>query len=90
MDDDLADLRQHIADLAELTIAMRHRANLPRFQQEWNEERAVEERLVQRIEAWVHISRERLADPRDDYQSVVEAARGRPRVEPAHTQRSRP
>ena len=83
MDDDLADLRQQIADLAELTITMRHRANLPRFQQEWNEERDVEERLVERIEQWVQMSRERLAGPRDEYQTVVEAARGRPRAEPA-------
>ena len=83
MDDDLADLRQQIADLAELTITMRHRANLPQFQQEWNEERDVEERLVERIEQWVQMSRERLAGPRDEYQTVVEAARGRPRAEPA-------
>ena len=89
MDDDLADLRQQMADLAELTITMRHRANLPRFQQEWNDERDVEERLVERIEQWVQTSRERLAGPRDEYQTVVEAARGRPRAEPAHSPRSR-
>ena len=77
MDDDLADLRQQIADLAELTITMRHRAP-PQFQQEWNEERDVEERLVERIEQWVQMSRERLAGPRDEYQTVVEAARADP------------
>ena len=89
MDDDLADLRQQIADLAELTMTMRHRANLPRFKQEWNEDREAEERLVQRIELWVHTSRARLAGPRDEYQTVVEAARGRPRGEPVHAPRSR-
>jgi hypothetical protein len=77
MDDELAELRQQIADLAELTVTMRHRANLPRFRQEWNEDRDVEERLVARIEQWVHSSREVLgARPRDEYQAVVEAARG--------------
>ena len=90
MDEDLADLRQQIADLAELTMTMRHRANLPRFQREWNEDRDVEERLVERIEDWVRSSRERLGEgPRDEYQSVVEAARGRPSAEPVHSRRSR-
>ena len=89
MDDDLADLRQQIADLAELTLTMRHRANLPRFQHEWSADREAEERLLERIEVWVHSSRERLAGPRDEYQTVVEAARGRPRREPVHPPRSR-
>lgn len=90
MDDDLADLRQQIADLAELTITMRHRANLPRFQQEWNAERDAEERLVERIEQWVQSSRAGLASPRDEYQTVVDAARGRPRGAPANSTRSQP
>jgi hypothetical protein len=90
MDEELADLRQQIADLAELTITMRHRANLPQFRREWNEDRDVEERLIERIEQWVESSRELLGDgPLDEYQSVVEAARGRPRAEPVHSRRSR-
>jgi hypothetical protein len=83
MDKELAELRQQIADLAELTVTMRHRASLPRYRQEWNDDRAVEERLVVRIERWVQSSRELLgAGPRDEYQSVVEAAKGRPRPDP--------
>ena len=38
MDEELAELRQQIADLAELTVTMRHRANLPRYRQEWNDD----------------------------------------------------
>jgi hypothetical protein len=89
MDEELADLRQQVADLAELTITMRRRANLPRFQRAWNEDRDVEEVLVARIEQWVQASRERLAGPRDEYQTIVEAARGRPRAEVVHSPRSR-
>jgi hypothetical protein len=90
MEEELAELRQQIADLAELTVTMRHRANLPQYRQEWNDDRDVEERLVARIERWVQSSRELLgAGPRDEYQSVVEAARGRPRPDPVHSPRSR-
>jgi hypothetical protein len=92
MDDDLAELRQQIADLAELTVTMRHRANLPQYRLEWNEDRDVEERLVARIEQWVQSSREVLgAQPRDEYQAVVEAARGGRSPEPLgpHSLRSR-
>jgi hypothetical protein len=90
MDQELADLRQQLADLAELTVTMRRRANLPRFRDEWNDDRDLEERLVARIEQWVRSSRELLGEgPRDEYQSVVEAARGRPRPEPVDSRRSR-
>ena len=77
MDDELAEMRQQIADLAELTVTMRHRANLPLYRREWTEDRDVEERLVARINQWVHSSRVVVgAQPRDEYQDVVEAARG--------------
>jgi hypothetical protein len=102
MDDELAELRQQIADLAELTVTMRHRANLPRFRQEWNEDLEAEERLVARIEQWMQSSREtgralatiepgahEAEEQRDEYQSAVEAARGRRPPEPVHSPRSR-
>ena len=92
MDDEFAKLRQQIADLAELTITMRHRANLPHYRREWNDDRDVEERLVARIEQWVQSSREDVgARPRDEYQDVVETARGgRPPEPPGpHSPRSR-
>ena len=76
MDDELAELRRQIADLAELTVTMRHRANLPHYRRDWAEDRDVEERLVARIKQWVQSSREIVgAEPRDEYQDVVEAAR---------------
>jgi hypothetical protein len=78
MDDELAELRQQIADLAELAVTMRHRDNLPQHRREWNEDRDVEERLVARIEQWMQSSREVLgARARDEYEGVVEAARAR-------------
>ena len=91
MDDELTELRQQIADLAELTVTMRHRANLPQYRREWNEDRDVEERLVARIKQWVQSSREVVgAQPRDEYQDVVEAARGGRLPEPPgpHSPRS--
>jgi hypothetical protein len=78
MDVAMEDLRQQIADIAELTVLMRRRANLPRYTREWNEDRDAEERLIARIERWVQSSRE----AGDEYQSVVEAARGRRMPDP--------
>jgi hypothetical protein len=92
MDDELAELRQQIADLAELTVTMRHRANLPQHRREWNEDRDVEERVVARIEQWMQSSGEVLgARARDEYEAVVEAARARRLPEPPgpHSPRSR-
>ena len=92
MNDELAELRQQIADLAELTVTMRHRANMPHYGREWNDDRDVEERLVARIKQWVHSPREVVgAQSRDEYQDVVEAARGgRPPEPPGpHSPRSR-
>jgi hypothetical protein len=77
VDDELAALRQEIADLAELMVTMRHRANLPHYRREWNEDRDVEERLIARIKQWAQPSQDvGGAQPRDEEQDVVGPARG--------------
>ena len=50
--DDIAELKRQVADLSELTNAMRHRASLTRGTPEWDQARQEEERLVKQIEAW--------------------------------------
>jgi hypothetical protein len=92
VDDQLAELRQQVADLAELTVTMRHRENLPHYRRAWNEDRDVEERLVARIKQWAQSSQDvGGAQPRDEYQDVVEAARGGRLPDPPgpHSPRSR-
>jgi hypothetical protein len=48
--DDLAELRQHVADLAELTAAMQWREKLERDSPEWKAAVEFEERLIARIQ----------------------------------------
>jgi hypothetical protein len=51
-DDDRDEVRQYVADLAELTAAMRRRENLDRGSPEWKAAVEVEERLIARIQNW--------------------------------------
>jgi hypothetical protein len=52
-DSDVAELRQEIADLRELTEAMHRRQRLARESPEWYEALAAEERLIKRMNGWV-------------------------------------
>jgi hypothetical protein len=51
-DDDRDEVRQYVADLAELTATMRRRENLDRGSPEWKAAVEVEERLIARIHNW--------------------------------------
>jgi hypothetical protein len=66
-DDDRAEVRQYVADLEELTAAMRHREKLDPGSPEWTEAVEAEERLIARIESWARrqkVSRANEGDPR--------------------------
>jgi hypothetical protein len=50
--DDRAELRRYVEDLAELTAAMQRREKLERDSPEWQKAVEVEERLIARIQRW--------------------------------------
>ena len=50
--DDLAELRRYVEDLAELTAAMQRREKLERDSPEWKAAVEDEERLIARIQWW--------------------------------------
>jgi hypothetical protein len=67
MGDDRAEVRQYVADLEELTAAMRRRENLDPGSPEWTEAVEAEERLIARIESWArrqNVPRANEGDPR--------------------------
>ena len=51
-DSEQDELRQYVADLADLTAAMQQRQNLARDTPEWREAVEIEERLIARIQRW--------------------------------------
>jgi hypothetical protein len=58
------ELRQFVADLAELKAAMRRRQNLPRESPEWTAAVEAEERLIARIQEWAQREAMRHAEKR--------------------------
>jgi hypothetical protein len=50
--DDRAEMRRYVEDLAELTAAMQRREKLDRDSPEWKAAVELEERLIARIQQW--------------------------------------
>jgi hypothetical protein len=50
--DDRAEMRRYVEDLAELTAAMQRREKLERDSPEWKAAVELEERLIARIQQW--------------------------------------